>query len=282
MADATTCCAEGGRAVGGRSASGAVRRRRTVVIKVGGSVLRGPAGFREAARSLARRLDTCPDERLVVVVSAEHGLTDGLLDQAKHYTPEPDRETLDLLWATGELRSVALLTLALQACGVRAAALNVHQNGLLALDCAGEATRLRPSAVLARLDEHEVVVLPGFLAVTADATIVSLGRGGSDLSAVLVAAGLGAGRCELIKDVDGYYEKDPARYPGTPHLPTVDWETALRLADAGCELVQRRALVAARDHRVPLVIGAWSSPRTTVVGGGESAEPSRRLAAPHL
>jgi aspartate kinase len=101
------------------------------VIKIGGSVLAGPQAYRRAAAYLATRLCAHPGERIVAVVSAEFGMTDALLATAREIVDAPDDASLDLLWSTGELRSTALLALALQALGVAVAAANVHQAGLL-------------------------------------------------------------------------------------------------------------------------------------------------------
>jgi aspartate kinase len=237
------------------------------VIKVGGSVLTDGAAYRRAAAFIASRLSEHPDERLVVVVSAEHGVTDTLLATAREIVDVPDPATLDLLWSTGELRSAALLALQLQALGVRAAAVNVHQTGLTEPDVqAGTGRiavrRLRLAAALAR---HDVVVAPGFLARGDGDTVVSLGRGGSDLTAVLLAAGLGARQCELVKDVPGYFSSDPHLDTAAAHLPHVDFEQALAMADAGCDLVQRQALEVARERRLPLVVRAIDSDTRTVV-----------------
>jgi aspartate kinase len=172
---------------------------------------------------------------------------------------DPDPRTLDLLWSTGEIRSAALLALSLQALGVRAAAANVHQTGLTHDDT------FRPLRLRALLAEHDVVVAPGFLARGAGDTVVSLGRGGSDLTAVLLAAGLGAVRCELIKDVPGYFSSDPNVDPDARQLPSLSFASALDMAADGCELVQRQALEAARIRNLPLVIRALHTPGFTFV-----------------
>ena len=106
------------------------QRHAVVVLKMGGSVLNGIESYREAARFVARRIVNEPHTRFVVVVSAESGQTDALLDLARSFGPAPDPAQLDLLWATGELRSVALLAMAVRAAGIRVAAANVHQTGL--------------------------------------------------------------------------------------------------------------------------------------------------------
>jgi aspartate kinase len=200
-------------------------------------------------------------------VSAEHGMTDALLATARGLSTMPDPAMRDLLWATGELRSVALVALGLQALGVLATGINVHQTGLLEPDGpvgAGQ-TIFRPLRLLALLATHDVVVAPGFLARGGGDAIVSLGRGGSDLTAVLLAAGLKASRCELVKDVAGYFSSDPARDPEARHLPAIDYATALVMASAGCELVQRAALEAAEEHAVRVVVRSMADERRTEI-----------------
>jgi aspartate kinase len=233
------------------------------VLKIGGSVLTGIDGYREAARFVAARRAVEPGTKLVVVVSAEFGQTDALLDLAHSFDTAPDPVQIDLLWSTGELRSVALLAMAVRAEGIRVAAANIHQTGLLR-DSTGRTSLL--SLTLRHLIEaHEVVVVPGFLACGAANVVVSLGRGGSDLSAVLIAAGLGAQRCELIKDVDGYYSTNPKLTPGATHLPHIDFDRSLAMADAGCGLVQRDAIEAARAHALPIVVRSMRADRNTVL-----------------
>ena len=238
------------------------------IVKLGGSVLAGPPSYFTAASFVARRLDELRRGRIVAVVSAEHGQTDALLQTAREFSSAPDRAALDLLWSTGELRSVALLVLALQALGINAAPANVHQTGLLQADAnaAPGHARVAPLRLRALLVAHDVVVVPGFLARGGLDSIVSLGRGGSDLTAVLLAAALGARTCELVKDVDGYYSADPNADPSAEHLAAIAFERALSMADAGCGLVQRDALAAARRSAVPLVIRSIAGRRSTAVG----------------
>jgi aspartate kinase len=244
------------------------------VVKIGGSVLTGPSGYRSAARFVASRVAEEPGVRLLVVVSAEHGETDRLLDSARAACACPDRAMLDLLWSTGELRSVALVTLSLQALGIDASGVNVHQTGLL-LDtgCTAATARpvVRPLRLLERLAAHDVVVAPGFLARGNGDAMASLGRGGSDLTAVLLAVGLTASRCELVKDVPGYFASDPKRDRAARHLPTIDHATALEMAANGCELVQANALESAARYGLPLVVRSLSGERKTVI----AVEPTR-------
>jgi aspartokinase len=236
------------------------------VLKVGGSVLTGPAGYRQAAAFVARlarperRGGAAGDGHFVVVVSAEKGHTDALLDEARRFAAEPDPELLDLLWSTGEVRSVALLTLLLRAAGVGAVGLNAHETGLVAHP---DRIDLQPDTLLASLTRCPVVVVPGFLA-TKDRRLVTLGRGGSDLSAVIIAARLGAARCVLVKDVDGYYTADPVADPAARLVSGIGYADALRLADDGCPLVQRDALAAGRDAGIEIVVRSLTSEGTLV------------------
>jgi aspartate kinase len=239
-----------------------------VVLKIGGSVLIDLDAYREAARFIVARRACEPHARFVVIVSAQHGETDALLATASALAVDPDRAMVDLLWSTGELRSVALLTLALQSGGVVATGANVHEAGLVDGGATAAGRPLLSALRLRRLlEDAEVVVVPGFLARSGGDRVVSLGRGGSDLTAVVVAAGLGAIRCELIKDVGGYYSSDPKRDPLASHVPHLDFDRSLALADDGCELVQRAALETARAHGLPLIVRSMAAAQATILSG---------------
>lgn len=234
--------------------------RPVAVIKIGGSILTGARAYRRAAIFVRNRHRTAPEENLVVVVSAQEGVTDRFEEAAKKIVREPNVRALDLLWCTGELRSVALLALHMQALGVSVAALNIHEAGLRVggeRDThPGGAAQMELNAPWIRkaLARHPVAVVPGFFATDAASAIVSLGRGGSDLTAVLLAEGLEATRCELLKDVPGYFSSDPHRDPSARHLPRLTFDEALALADGGCDLVQRNAIEAAARCGLPLVV----------------------------
>jgi len=244
-----------------------------VVVKFGGSVLTGAGAYRRAARFLRNRLRAAPGERYVAVVSAQEGVTDALERGARGIVRTPTTRSLDLLWSTGEIRSVALLTLHLEALRVAAAPLNVTETGLR-LNASGERRfALEPGRLRAALAENQVAVVPGFLGTNAAGTIVTLGRGGSDLTAVLLASGLGAARCELVKDVPGYFSADPHRDAAARHLPALSFAEALELADRGCDLVQRQAIQAAASAGLPLVVRSLdeSAPVSRVSAGARAA-----------
>jgi aspartate kinase len=226
------------------------------VVKLGGSILANAESYSRAAAFLRERLSMSPGERYMVVVSAQNGTTDRLEKEARSITPAPDTRMLDLLWATGELRSVALLTMHLHALNVLATGLNVHETGLKysSSACFPAGVRLAANGLQTALERHAVVVVPGFFATDDDGSVVSLGRGGSDLTAVLLAVALKAANCELVKDVPGYFTADPHLDGTAKHIPAFSFEKALQLADAGCDLVQRRAIEVASEANLPLVI----------------------------
>jgi aspartate kinase len=238
------------------------------VLKVGGSVLRDEASYAATAAVLRDRLAASPAERLVVIVSAQYGATDQLLTEARAIVAEPGDDAMDLLWCTGELGSVARLSLHLQRLGVGAIPFNVHQTGLVACPeqrrgASPEQSRgadrisgtiVRPLRLLAALAASRIVVVPGFLGVSAGGTITSLGRGGSDLTAVLLAIAVRADACELIKDVPGYFTADPHHDATARQIHDLSIDEALGMADGGCDLVQRAALAAASRAGLHLVI----------------------------
>jgi aspartate kinase len=235
------------------------------IFKLGGSVLTGLEAYERAATVLRAELegDRSGRTRFVVVVSAQFGATDQDLALARSIAPEPDPRALDLLWSTGELRSVALLTFALQHQGIAAIGLNVHETGL------GPGT-FDPSHVKAALVDHPIVVVPGFLARGDGNRVVTLGRGGSDLTAVTLAIGLGAARCELVKDVPGYFSEDPAISVHAQRLPTLTHAEALSKESAGCGLVQRAAIEAAARADLPLIVRSLDSSEGHTILGVEA------------
>src|SRR5262245_16455371 len=181
------------------------RQRKLCVLKFGSSVLEREADYRTVAQEVYRHIRD--GEKIVAVVSALAGETDRLLAQSAEVGGAPAPALVARLARTGELHSAALLALALARIGVRACTLDPHEMGLVAtgapLDADLEA--LDAEAVQARFVDHEAIVVPGFIAGHAEHGVVTLGRGGTDLSAVFFAAQLGAKRVRLLKDVDGVY-----------------------------------------------------------------------------
>lgn len=249
-----------------------------VIVKVGGSVLTDDAAYARVAASLKSRQR---DERLVVIVSAALGETDRLLALAGGIIDPPPPDALDLLWSIGETRSVALLTLHLRALGGSARGLSVHETGLFLPDGQRDVRRaeVNPLRLRSALAASRIVVVPGFLARGPQDVIVSLGRGGSDLSAVLLATAIGARRCELIKDVPGYFDRDPNRCSDASFLPQIAVQRAIEMAEAGCDLVQREALEIAARERLPIVVRSLAdATRETLVRVDEAGPVLKEVA----
>jgi len=190
--------------------------------------------------------------RLVVVVSAMSGVTDGLLRMAKEIDREPHEREMDLLLATGEQTTTALLAMALHARGVDAVALTGAQAGIVT---DGTHTKARianvaPSAVRDHLKAGRVVIVAGFQGQTMEGQITTLGRGGSDLTAIALAAVLKATRCEIYTDVDGVYTADPRTEPRARKIGEISYDEMLELASTGAKVMQARSVEFAKKFGV--------------------------------
>jgi aspartate kinase len=187
--------------------------------------------------------------RVVVVVSAMGKTTDGLLGQARAVDPEPPRRELDMLVSTGERVSMALLSIAIQKRGVEAISFTGSQAGILTDERHFDAriVAVRAQRVEDELAKGKIVIVAGYQGVSATTKeITTLGRGGSDTTAVALAAALNAERCEIYSDVDGVYSADPRVVPDALHLPLVDYETLQVAAEAGAKVLNAQAVEWAR------------------------------------
>ena len=179
----------------------------------------------------------------------------------------------DLLWSASEKWSPA--SLHLQRIGVAAIPFNVHQTGLVA--CPRAAPTVRPLRLLAALGASRLVIVPGFLGVSAGGTITSLGRGGSDLTAVLLAIAVRADACELIKDVPGYFTADPHRDAKARQIHDLPIDEALGMADSGCNLVPRAALASAAQGGLLLLIRTMDSAAPVNLSHSVSLNATRHM-----
>ncbi len=234
------------------------------ILKFGGSVLRSEEDLRRGVHEAYRWIRA--GSKVVVVVSAFEGTTDRLLTQARSYTDATDDKACALLLATGEFTTASLLSLAFSRAGIPARVLGPQA---IQLKTRGRGTDADPASIDRRiidrsLNECPVVIIPGFVGVDDDNQFTLLGRGGSDLTALFLAAELGASRCRLIKDVDGLYDRDPA-LPGPPakRFRTVSWETALTL-DGG--VIQHKAVLLARARSLSFEVGSFQRSDVSVVG----------------
>ena len=217
-----------------------------VVQKYGGSSLADADRIRHVARRISRERAAGSD--LVVIVSAMGDTTDHLLELAGRITDDPDPREMDLLLATGEHMSGTLMAMALQAIGVPAISLTGAQAGIRTDASHGRAriANVDPVRVQDEIAAGKVVIVAGFQGATDEShrtgEVTTLGRGGSDTTAVALAARLEAGRCEIYTDVEGIYTCDPRVVPDARLLPTIGYEEMLELAHQGAQVMQTRAV----------------------------------------
>lgn len=211
-----------------------------------------------AMRRVAKRIRDTRDEgnRVVVVVSAMGDTTDDLIALAKQVNPDPNEREMDSLLATGEMASSAILTMALHALGVPAISMTGIQAGIRVdnTHLKAKICKINPSRILRHLKEGQVVVVAGFQGLNDDADIATLGRGGSDTTAVALAAALKADRCQILKDVDGVFSANPRVVPDAVKHDTVTYEEMLELAACGAEVLQSRAVEYASNYQVVLEV----------------------------
>ncbi|MDH3269481.1 MAG: aspartate kinase [Ignavibacteria bacterium] len=191
---------------------------------------------------------------VVVVVSAMGKTTNQLIEMAKSISPDPPRREMDMLLSTGERTSMALLCIALHEEGIESISLTGSQAGIITNDRHNEARviEVRPIRVLDELDKGKVVVIGGFQGVSYKRDITTLGRGGSDTSAVALAAALNAERCEIYSDVDGVYTTDPNIVKDAKHLPEISYQQVQELAEAGAKVLNAQAVQFAKEAKIAL------------------------------
>ena len=217
-----------------------------VVQKYGGSSLANADRIKHVARRIARERAT--GSGLVVVVSAMGDTTDHLIETAATITDDPDPREMDLLLATGEHMSGTLVAMAMHALGVPAISLTGAQAGILTDRSHGRAriANVDPARVQDELAAGKVVIVAGFQGATDESyrtgEVTTLGRGGSDTTAVALAARLGADRCEIYTDVEGIFTADPRVVPDARLLPVIGYEEMLELAHQGAQVMQTRAV----------------------------------------
>ena len=238
-----------------------------VVQKYGGSSV---ADVERIQRVAARVAETRQQgHQVVVVVSAMGDTTDDLLELARKVSPDPHRRELDMLLTAGERISMALLGMALHARGVQAVSFTGSQSGIIT-DGAHTNARIlevRPVRILEELEKGRVVIVAGYQGVSRDKEVTTLGRGGSDTTAVALAAALGAEVCEICSDVDGLYTADPRVVPGWMRLAELSHDEMQELSLSGARVLNAQAVEFARDRGI--VIHARSTfapgPGTRVV-----------------
>jgi aspartate kinase len=223
-----------------------------VVQKYGGSSVADAEKLRQVARKVKARRDE--GAQLVVVVSAMGDTTDELLALAKQISADPPRRELDMLLTCGERISMALLSMALQEIGVPAISFTGSQSGIITNDAHAQAriVEVRPYRISDELERGKVVIVAGYQGVSYKREVTTLGRGGSDTTAVALAAALGAD-CEIYSDVDGIYSADPRVVPDARKLAELSYDEMQELASAGAKVLNAQAVEFARQKGIVIL-----------------------------
>ena len=221
-----------------------------IVQKFGGTSVGNPERIKNVAKRVARY--RAQGDQIVVVVSAMSGVTDGLIRLAKEIMPLPTEREMDMLLATGEQTTIALAAMALHALNIDAVSLTGSQAGILTDDVHTKAKiqTIDPKQIHALLDAGNVVIVAGFQGQTAAGHITTLGRGGSDLTAIALSAALKANLCQIYTDVDGVYTADPRIVPTARKLDEISYDEMLELASLGAKVMQSRSVEFAKKFGV--------------------------------
>jgi len=249
-----------------------------VVQKYGGSSVADA----DKIRNVARRAIAAQEKgnQVVVVVSAMGKTTDNLIKLASQVTDEPDERELDFLLSTGEIVSCSLLAMALKAMDGKAISLSGAQAGIKTDGVYSRARILgiNPQRIHRELDKGRIVIVAGFQGISKDMDITTLGRGGSDTTAVALAIALGADRCEIYTDVDGVYTADPKLVPEARKLDEIGYEEMLELASVGSKVMHSRAVELGEVYKMPiLVASSFSDNPGTLIHGGASMETQNKV-----
>lgn len=223
-----------------------------LVHKYGGTSV----GNLERIENVASRIIKAVDagNSIVVVVSAMSGETNKLIDYATHFTSTPAKQEMDMLLSSGERVTAALLAIALQAKGYKAVAMTGRQAGIVT-DAVYTYARIKtidPTAMQEAIKDGKIVIVAGFQGINEDGNVTTLGRGGSDLSAVAIAGALKADACEIYSDVDGIYTTDPRIEPKAKKLDTISYDEMLEMASLGAKVLQNRSVELAKKLDVKL------------------------------
>jgi len=249
-----------------------------VVQKYGGSSVADADKIRNVARRVATSFNK--GNKVVVVVSAMGDTTDDLIELASKINPNPEPREMDLLLSTGEIVSSTLLAMALHAIGFSAVALSGPQAGI-STDAAfsrARITGIEPRRVEKELDKGNIVIVAGFQGITPDNDIATLGRGGSDTTAVALAASLKARVCEIYTDVEGVYTADPRLVPEARKLDEIGYEEMLEMATSGARVMHHRSVELGQVFNMPILVASSMVEKPgTIIHGGKNMEQRNKV-----
>jgi aspartate kinase len=249
-----------------------------IVQKYGGTSVADAQRIKNVARRIAQAKDK--GDQVVVVVSAMGNTTDELIKLAYQINDRPDERELDMLLSTGEIISCTLLAMALEAMGYEAISLSGAQAGIRtdATYSRARIMRVDPERITRELEKGNIVIVAGFQGITDEMDITTLGRGGSDTTAVALAASLGAKICERYTDVEGIYTADPRLVPEAQRLDEISYEEMLELATYGSKAIHPRAVELGELYNVPiLVASSFTDSPGTLIHGGVSMEVRNKV-----
>ncbi len=227
---------------------------RTIVQKYGGTSVGNPERIKNVARRVLEWQNA--GNRVVVVVSAMSGVTNNLIDLASQVATDPSEREMDVLLATGEQTTIALTSMAIQSLGGKAVSLTGAQAGIRTNGSHTKAriSNITPTEVHQLLDQGNIVVVAGFQGCTEEGSITTLGRGGSDLTAIAMAAALKADLCQIYTDVDGVYTCDPRIVKDAKKIEVISYDEMLEMASSGSKVMQSRSVEFAGKFGVPFEV----------------------------
>ena len=241
-----------------------------IVQKYGGSSLADAEKIKSVAQRIARTADA--DNKVVAVVSAMGDTTDDLIALSRQVSKNPEPREMDVLLSTGELVSCTLMAMTLRSMGHKAISLSGAQAGIRTDSSHGQAqiADMAPDRLIQELDNDTIVIVAGFQGITEDLDVTTLGRGGSDTTAVALAAALDAARCEVYTDVDGIYTADPRLVPAAHKLDEISFEEMLELASYGAKM-NPRSIELGMVYNTPILVASSfrNEPGTLIHGGAD-------------
>ncbi len=249
-----------------------------IVQKYGGSSVADAEKIRNVARRIAGAFDR--GNKVVAVVSAMGDTTDELIELARQISPDPQPREMDLLLSTGEIVSCTLLAMALHAIGYPAVALSGPQAGITTDSSFSRAriTRIEPRRIIKELDKGNIVIVAGFQGLTEDNDITTLGRGGSDTTAVALAASLRASICEIYTDVEGIFTADPRIVPEAVKLDEIGYEEMLEMATSGAKVMHHRSVELGQVYNIPILVASSLIEKPgTIIHGGQKMEARNKV-----
>jgi aspartate kinase len=230
---------------------------KTIVMKFGGAAVASPEHFTRIAEIIRRKKSEY--NRIVVVVSAMGDTTDQLIELAKKVNPDPPRREYDMLITVGERISIALLAMALAHRGEEAVSFTGSQSGIITSSDHSNAriVDVKPHRVLSNLELGKTVIVAGFQGVSRGGEITTLGRGGSDTTAVALGVALGAEKVEFYKDVPWIYEENPKVNPKAKHLTQISYDEVMEIVKKGAEVLHDRCVELAKKNSLPLTVRSF-------------------------